>query len=94
MIYSEIESSLNIDLAHILDKNSEIDISHELFELCLNFRRNEDLGFYIELNNFFNNNHSIPEPLRALLLISASNDLLIKDYLSIENSFFIIHSVA
>ena len=77
MTYSEIESyfefsdyqgSLNTYLTHISDKNCEIGISHELVELCLNFRRNEDLGFYIELNSFFNDNDSIPEPLRALLL--------------------------
>ena len=69
-------------------------MSDEFFKLCSNFRKNEDLGFYIELNSFFNHNHSIPEPLRALLLISASNDILMKNYFSIENSFFIIHSVA
>lgn len=103
MTYSEIESyfefsdykgSLNTYLAHISNKDCEIDMSDEFFKLCSNFRRNEDLGFYIELNSFFNHNHSILEPLRALLLISASNDILMKNYFSIENSFFIIHSVA
>lgn len=103
MTYSEIKSyfqfsdykgSLNNYFTHISNKDCEIDMSDEFFKLCSNFLKNEDLGFYIELNSFFNHNHSIPEPLRALLLISASNDILMKNYFSIENSFFIIHSVA
>ena len=28
-------------------------MSDEFFKLCSNFRKNEDLGFYIELNSFF-----------------------------------------
>lgn len=91
---SKYYNFLDISLKHIIDKSSLIDFNSELFHLCLNFRNNEDIEFYIKLNDFFNNDPSIFEPLRALLLMSASNDILIKDYLSIENSFFVIHSVA
>jgi len=91
---SEYNEYIVNSLSHILDLNNKVDMNNDLFILCTKFKENQELEFYIELNNFFNNFKDIQNEIRTLILISASNNLLIENYLSIEKSFFIIHSTA
>lgn len=82
---------------HIKDLDCVPFIDQDLFIIANNFRTNRELDFYIKLNDFFekkNLEYPFSIQIRTLLLISASNEILISSYLSINKSFFIIHSVA
>lgn len=81
-------------LNHVVNKNDKIQLSEDLFKLCIKFRENNEFELYIKLNDFFNDEKSIQNETRALLLISASNSILTRSYFSsIDDTFFIIHSV-
>ncbi|MFY4841631.1 hypothetical protein ACOTWI_04790 [Aliarcobacter butzleri] len=105
MLYKDLETYfldskyrefIKVSLSHIENLNIETRLDKYLFIVAENFRMNKKLEFYIELNDFFeeHKNHFFSIEIRTILLISASNHILIKNYLSINKSFFIIHSVA
>ena len=105
MLYKDLETYfldskyrefIKVSLSHIENLNIETRLDKYLFIVAENFRTNKKLEFYIELNDFFeeHKNHFFSIEIRTILLISASNHILIENYLSINKSFFIIHSVA
>ena len=105
MLYKDLETYfldskyrefIKVSLSHIENLNIETRLDKYLFIVAENFRMNKKLEFYIELNDFFeeHKNHFFSIEIRTILLISASNHILIENYLSINKSFFIIHSVA
>lgn len=90
---------INFCLSPIANIYKEINIDDNLFELCDKLVNNEDLDFYIELNNFFNsckpNTYGIENitvVAKVLLSISASINLIISNINNIPISFFLIHS--
>lgn len=106
MLYKDLEiyfeenkykSFIKNSLSHIINLNIQPQLNEDLFLLANQFRYNKELELYIKLNDFFEEKKSefpFSIQIRTLLLISASNNILIENYLSINKSFFIIHSVA
>jgi hypothetical protein len=94
---NKYESFIKNSLSHIINLNIQPQLNEDLFLLANQFRYNKELELYIKLNDFFEEKKSefpFSIQIRTLLLISASNNILIENYLSINKSFFIIHSVA
>jgi hypothetical protein len=89
---------ITICCSHIKDFNNIIEPNKDFFILWNCFSVNNDLEFYIELNNFFNNhkpcNYEEDEKVivKILLSIAACTIPLSNSFSSIDNSFFIIHS--
>ena len=85
-------------ISHVNDLNSAIQGNGDLFILLDKFSTNEDLEFYIELNDFFNQhkpcNHSsdAKDLVKILLSIAACAIPLMKNIDNIDKSFFIIYS--
>jgi hypothetical protein len=106
MLYKDLETYFSDNkyevfikesLSHIENLDKQPILDNCLFFVAEKFRTNKELEFYIMLNDFFEDhkNHSdFSIEIRTILLISASNHILITNYLSINKSFFIIHSVA
>jgi hypothetical protein len=99
MLYKDLETYfldskyrefIKVSLSHIENLNIETRLDKYLFIVAENFRMNKKLEFYIELNDFFeeHKNHFFSIEIRTILLISASNHILIENYLSINKSFF------
>ena len=85
---------------HIQDLNRPIEFDEYLFIACDALSQNQDIEFYIKLNDFFNENKPYPYnevseivAVKVLLSMVASNQIIMKNIESISLSFFIIHSV-
>lgn len=90
---------ITISLSHISNLNQAIELDSDFFILCNNFSLNSEIGFYIKLNEFFNENKPIPYnetdekvAIKVLLSMASGYIPLIKNIDSIPKSFFIIHS--
>lgn len=96
---SRYEKFIMISLAHISNLNQEIKLNNDFFILCNKFSLNNEVDFYIKLNNFFNENKPIPYDetnervtIKVLLSMASGCIPLIKNIDNIPISFFIIHS--
>jgi len=93
-------SFLDFCFSHIENLDIPIQLNDYLFRTCDCLSENQDIEFYIKLNDFFNDNQPNPYnevnkivPIKVLLSMASSNFILIKNIQSIPLSFFIIHSV-
>lgn len=96
---SKYEKFIINSLAHISNLNQEIKLNNDFFILCNKFSLNDEVDFYIKLNDFFNKNKPIPYnetneqvAVKVLLSMASGHIPLIKNIDNISISFFIIHS--